>query len=191
MDPQVFRSFVKTALALQLDDHSTPPGYREARAAAYNRYPDLDRPEARPNKTIDDPEQVKLAAFIISHKDWGDRRYHFAYDGDREGKLSFRIRPMGDYDQKLFESDVDHIIRMRPSLRKVASTARHLMELGGLGTLTAPAVQELRHKPMSEKSKAVAEVAGLGTLAAPYVYDLAKAHPPSGLMARAVSRFHR
>jgi len=115
MDIQVFRSFVKTALSLQVDARNqTPPGYQETKAAVRNRYPDLDREEERPNKTVNDPEQVKLA-----------------------------------------------------------SIGRHLVELGGLGTLAAPSVQELRHKPMSEKAKAGLEVAGLGALAAPYAHDLA------------------
>jgi hypothetical protein len=58
---------------------------------------------------------------------------------------------------------------------KTASLGRHGLELAGLGTLAAPSVQELRHKPMSEKNKAKAEVAGLGMLAAPYAHDIAKA----------------
>lgn len=133
MDLQVFRSFVKTALALQDRSNQTPPGYKEVLAEVRNRYPDLDRPDPRPNKVINDPEQVKLS-----------------------------------------------------------STARHLIELGGLGTLAAPAVQELRHKPMSEKGKAVAEVAGLGALAAPYAHDLAmKNQRYAGLTNKALARFHR
>ena len=112
MDLQVFRSFVKTAFALQVDaSNETPPGYRETRAAALSKY---------------------------------------------------------------------------------ASTARHLIELGGLGTLAAPAVQELRHKPMSEKGKAVSEVAGLGALAAPYAHDLAmKNKSYAGAATKVLSRFHR
>lgn len=62
MDLQVFRSFVKTALALQVDDNDTPPGYREIRASVHNRYPDLDREEPRPNKIIHQPEAVKLSS---------------------------------------------------------------------------------------------------------------------------------
>lgn len=133
MDLQTFRSFIKTAVALQDRSKQTPSGYREVLAEVRNRYPDLDRPDPRPNKVINDPEQVKLS-----------------------------------------------------------STARHLMELGGLGTLAAPSIQELRHKPMSEKNKAVAEVAGLGTLAAPYVHDLAmKNQRYAGMANKALARFHR
>lgn len=75
---------------------------------------------------------------------------------------------------------------------KTASLARHGMELAGLGTLAAPSVQELRGKPMSEKSKAVSEVAGLGTLAAPYVHDIAKAKSQryANFANKAFSRFH-
>lgn len=44
MDPQVFRSFIKTALALQVDaSDDTPPGYHEIRAAIYNHFPDLEK----------------------------------------------------------------------------------------------------------------------------------------------------
>jgi hypothetical protein len=134
MNLRVFRSFVKTAVALQIDaSDSTPPGYKEVRAAVANRYPDLEREEPRPNKIINDPERVKLS-----------------------------------------------------------STGRHLMELGGLATLAAPSVQELRHKPMSEKRKAGLEVAGLGTLAAPYVHDLAMKNPHyAGAAGKVLSRFHR
>jgi hypothetical protein len=39
MHIQTLRSFVKTALALQLDGgNDTPPGYREVLAAVHNRY---------------------------------------------------------------------------------------------------------------------------------------------------------
>jgi hypothetical protein len=47
-------------------------------------------------------------------------------------------------------------------------------ELGGLGTLAIPSIQELRGKPMDEKTKARLEVLGLGTLAAPYAGQVAK-----------------
>jgi len=47
-------------------------------------------------------------------------------------------------------------------------------ELGGLGTLAIPSIQELRGKPMGEKTKAGLEVAGLGTLAAPYLHQIGK-----------------
>lgn len=47
-------------------------------------------------------------------------------------------------------------------------------ELGGLGTLAIPSIQELRGKPMDEKTKAGLEVLGLGTLAAPYAGSVAK-----------------
>ena len=44
MDPMVFRAFVKTALALQVDaSDQTPPGYHEARAAVHNRFPGLEK----------------------------------------------------------------------------------------------------------------------------------------------------
>lgn len=68
---------------------------------------------------------------------------------------------------------VGHLAKVL-SRAKTASTAGHVAELIGLGTLAAPSVQELRKKPMSEKRKAQAEVAGLGILAAPYAHDLAK-----------------
>lgn len=48
------------------------------------------------------------------------------------------------------------------------------LELAGLSTLALPAVQELRHKPMSERGKAIAEVGGLGMLAAPYAHRIGK-----------------
>jgi hypothetical protein len=57
---------------------------------------------------------------------------------------------------------------------KRANAWSHAAELGGLGILAAPSVQELRHKPMSEKKKAIYETVGLGTLAAPYLVDAAK-----------------
>lgn len=47
-------------------------------------------------------------------------------------------------------------------------------ELGGLGILAVPSIQDLRDKPMGNKTKAALEVAGLGTLAAPYVSEIGK-----------------
>lgn len=75
---------------------------------------------------------------------------------------------------------------------KLGSAAGHVAELVGLGTLAAPAVQELRGKPMKESNKAKAEVAGLGILAAPYAHDLAKRSKHyaglAGRIGRAVGR---
>lgn len=132
MNLQVFRSFIKTAVALQVDaSDETPRGYHETRAAVRNCYPDLERPD-HPDRVVPEIEPYKMA-----------------------------------------------------------STARHLIELGGLGTLAAPSIQELRHKPMSEKSKAGLEVAGLGALAAPYAYDLARAHGPSPVRSMLSRLGHR
>ncbi len=42
MNPIMFRSFIKTALAIQLDEsNNTPPGYIETLIAAQNKYPTL------------------------------------------------------------------------------------------------------------------------------------------------------
>lgn len=129
MDPMVFRAFIKTALALQVDgSNQTPPGYLETQAMVHDRYPDLSRIDPPHQEYQEDKEPMKLA------------------DG----------------------------------------VGRHLSELAGLGVLAAPSVQELRHKPMKESTKAGLEVAGLGTLAAPYAHDLAMKRP-----GYAASRFGR
>lgn len=47
-------------------------------------------------------------------------------------------------------------------------------ELGGLGLLAVPSIQNLRGKPMNEHTKDKFELAGLGTLAAPYAVQGAK-----------------
>jgi hypothetical protein len=71
---------------------------------------------------------------------------------------------------------------------KKANAFAHAAELGGLGILAGPSVQELRHKPMSEKHKAIAETAGLGVLALPSLHEagkgawnLAKKYAPKAL----------
>ncbi len=47
-------------------------------------------------------------------------------------------------------------------------------ELGGLGILAKPSIDELRGKQVDEKTKARTELAGLGTLAAPTAYEVGK-----------------
>jgi hypothetical protein len=209
MNLRVFRSFIKTAVALQTDaTDSTPPGYKEVRAAVANRYPDLEREEPRPNKIINDPEQVKLAKKLnqqaLDKILWGGAA------GGGVGAMAghaFHPEPKGENGKQPFWASNDTIKKRLPLYlggtaagaglgaylhHKHASTGRHLMELGGLATLAAPSVQELRHKPMSEKRKAGLEVAGLGTLAAPYVHDLAMKNPHyAGAAGKVLSRFHR
>lgn len=200
MDIQVFRSFVKTALSLQVDARNqTPPGYQETKAAVRNRYPDLDREEERPSKTVNDPEQVKLAGPARKFVDAvgngrafpglvgagvgagvgnmaGERIFdkHDHHKHQKKGLLALGLAATGAAaGEGLRRLGGPHI---RVSVKK-ASVGRHLVELGGLGTLAAPSIQELRHKPMSEKAKAGLEVAGLGALAAPYAHDLAMKSP--------------
>jgi hypothetical protein len=65
MDPLVFRAFVKTALALQVDAwNNTPPGYLETQAMVHNRYPDLDRPDHPQSDFREDSAPVKTAAGV-------------------------------------------------------------------------------------------------------------------------------
>lgn len=236
MDIQVFRSFVKTALSLQVDARNqTPPGYQETKAAVRNRYPDLDREEERPSKTVNDPEQVKLAfglrelaittGIIAGMSAVGIPMFMKRYGKPKEAsvvKLAGPARKFVDAvgngrafpglvgagvgagvgnmaGERIFDKHDHHKHQKKgllalglaatgaaageglrrlggPHIRvsvKKASDGRHLVELGGLGTLAAPSIQELRHKPMSEKAKAGLEVAGLGALAAPYAHDLA------------------
>jgi hypothetical protein len=72
---------------------------------------------------------------------------------------------------------------------KRASGLSTAAELGGLGTLAIPSIQELRGKPMDEKTKARLEVLGLGTLAAPYAAPYArKGFQGAGNLAKNISR---
>lgn len=57
---------------------------------------------------------------------------------------------------------------------KRASGFSTAAELGGLGILAAPSVQDLRGKSMDKDTKAKMEILGLGTLAAPYVGEVAE-----------------
>ncbi len=50
----------------------------------------------------------------------------------------------------------------------------HVAELGGLGILAKPSIDEMRGKQVDEKTKARTEVAGLGVLAAPSAMALGK-----------------
>lgn len=66
--------------------------------------------------------------------------------------------------------------RLRPPVKrlltKLGGVLGHAVELGGLGILARPSLNEMRGKPMDERSKAKHELLGLGTLAAPSAYHL-------------------
>jgi len=62
----------------------------------------------------------------------------------------------------------------------------HAFELGGLGILARPTIQEMRGQQVSERSKHIHEVAGLGTLAVPSAVGLGAHYLPKlkGLIRR-------
>ena len=67
-------------------------------------------------------------------------------------------------------------VAMHQMFPKLASGGMwgHAAELAGLGILARPAINHLRGKEMSEKSKALHEVGGLGILAAPSAYAMGR-----------------
>lgn len=84
-----------------------------------------------------------------------------AYDHKRKEVRSFRIDRLIGMKKAAFWGGFD-------------KQASHLAELAGLGALAYPAVQEVRGKKVSDKTRHIAELGGLATLAAPSAYHLGK-----------------
>lgn len=69
---------------------------------------------------------------------------------------------------------------------KKASGWATAAELGGLGTLAIPSVQQLRGKKMKDSTTSKLEIAGLGTLAAPYIANGIKKFPALARTAKSI-----
>lgn len=173
MDSRTFKSFVKTAMALQADD-DTPSDYVMTRAAVEAKFPKLASLETEKNWQRDERKLLGvggaigggLGGYLLGKQFRATPKQLAALSlggAALFGATNYGGAALGHY----ISNKIDPRFK-----EKKAGYANHL-ELAGLGTLAAPAVAGLAHHPMSEKKKEVAEVAGLGILAAPYAHNLA------------------
>lgn len=184
MNANIFRAFVKEALSIQTTDADTPEDYVAVRAAVSAKFPGLEKASmtmsfvqrAAQNTLASNPNRV--GSFITRMRNIGTPKATAAKDvavsaarshlsGTRQfsgARTGNNLPPVaGEFLAKNASSPLWH------------SAA----EIGGLGMLAKPSIDELRGKHVDEKKKAKTEIAGLGVLAAPAAHEMG-----SGIMAK-------